>query len=188
MMGWTDDDEVLATARYAAAPGYPTETEPNELTETYEAPALATGETDAVAIVQARAQEFLADWKPVMPADALFDNLNDGDDSNDPFILSVRKPEHYELGHLDDAYNISWKAVANTDNLDDLPTDQQIVAYCYTGHTGQVAATTLGLLGYDVTNLKFGMMGWTDSDEVLATARYAGAAGYPLETEVNELP
>jgi len=188
MMGWTDDDEVLVAARYVAAAGYPTETEANELTETYEPPALATGETDAVAIVQARAQEFLADWSPTIAADALFDNLNDGDDSNDPFIVSVRSPEHYALGHVAGAYNIPWKVVANTDNLAMLPTDQQIVAYCYTGHTGQVAATTLGLLGYDVTNLKFGMMGWTDDDEVLATARYAAAAGYPTSTEPAELP
>jgi len=28
------------------------------------------------------------------------------------------------------------------------------VAYCYTGHTGQVAATILNVLGYDGTNLK----------------------------------
>ena len=111
--------------------------------------------------------KFLADWSPTIAADALFDNLNDGDDSNDPFILSVRSPEHYALGHVAGAYNIPWKEVANTDHLAMLPTDQQIVAYCYTGHTGQVAATTLGLLGYDVTNLKFGMMGWTDDDEVL---------------------
>jgi hypothetical protein len=61
------------------------------------------------------------------------------------------------------------------------------VDYCYTGHTGQVAATVLGLLGYDVTNLKFGMMAWTDDAEVLATDPFAAPAAYPVETEVNEL-
>jgi rhodanese-related sulfurtransferase len=181
MMGWTDDDDVLATGRYASAPGYPTETEAHELTETYTPPVLATGEADAIAIAQARAQAFLTDWTPTMSADALYENLNDGDESNDPFILSVRKGEHYELGHIADAGNIPWKAIANPDNLDDLPTDQPIVVYCYTGHTGQVAATSLALLGYDVTNLKFGMMGWTDNDDILATGRYAGAPGYPVE-------
>ena len=44
-----------------------------------------------------------------------------------------------------------------------LPMDQPIVVYCYTGHTGQVAATILRALGYDVQNLKFGMMGWSDN-------------------------
>ena len=60
-----------------------------------------------------------------------------------------------------------------------LPTDQPIVVYCYTGHTGQVAATILQVLGYDVQNLKFGMMGWTADDEVLATGRYAGGPRVP---------
>ena len=188
MMGWTDDAEVLVTDPFAGAAGYPVETEANELTETYEVPTLATGETDALAIAQARAQAFLADWKPVISAEALFENLNDGDEANDPFLLSVRSAEHYAVGHVAGAYNIPWREVAKLDNLTYLPTDKQIVDYCYTGHTGQVAATVLGLMGYDVTNLKFGMMAWTDDAEVLATEPFAAPAGYPVETDVNELP
>jgi hypothetical protein len=39
------------------------------------------------------------------------------------------------------------------------------------------------MLGYDVSNMKYGMMGWTQDDEVLATARYdpATAPDYPVE-------
>jgi rhodanese-related sulfurtransferase len=188
MMGWTDDAEVLATDPFAAAAGYPVETEANALTESYELPALDTGESDAAAIVQARAQAFLAEWKPVTTADALFENLNDGDEGNDPFVLSVRSPEHYEIGHVSGAYNIPWREVAKTDSLANLPADAQVVVYCYTGHTGQVAATVLGLMGYDVTNLKFGMMAWTDDADALATEPFAAPAAYPVETEVNELP
>jgi LPXTG-motif cell wall-anchored protein len=76
------------------------------------------------------------------------------------------------LGHVPGAINIPWKAIASPDNLAKLPTDQQIVVYCYTGHTGQVAAATLKVLGYDVVNLKYGMMGWTLNEDVLATARF----------------
>jgi rhodanese-related sulfurtransferase len=187
MMGWTDDAEVLATNAFVAAAGYPVSTNANELTETYDLPTLSTGEADALGIAQARAQAILAEWKPVIAAEALFENLNDGDASNDPFVLSVRSAEHYSAGHIAGAYNIPWREVATSDSLAHLPTDTQIVDYCYTGHTGQVAATVLGLLGYDVTNLKFGMMGWTDDAEVLATTPFAAPAGFPLETEVNEL-
>jgi len=187
MMGWTDDAEVLATDPFAGAAGYPVETEVNELTETYGLPRLDMGETEATAIARDRAEAFLADWKPVMTAEALFENLNDGDATNDPFILSVRSAEHYAVGHVPGAHNVPWKQVATMENLAYLPTDQPIVDYCYTGHTGQVAATVLGLFGYDVTNLKFGMMGWTDDAEVLATDPFVGPAGYPLETKVNEL-
>jgi len=93
--------------------------------------------------------------------------------------VSVRAPEDYALGHVEGAYNIPWKAIANPANLATLPTDRPIMVYCYTGHTGQAAATALALLGYNVVNMKFGMMGWTDDDTILATARYTGAPGYP---------
>ena len=64
------------------------------------------------------------------------------------------------------------------------------MVYCYTGHTGQVATTALGLLGYDVGNMKYGMMGWTEDDEVLATARYnpETSPDYPVEGTAVEAP
>ncbi len=137
------------------------------------APALAEGPTGDFEVVRKAAEAYLTSGKaPVISADALFTNLNDGDDSNDPFIVSVRKAEHYAIGHIPGAINIPWKAIAKSENLAKLPTDKQIVVYCYTGHTGMIAATILGILGYDAGNMKFGMMGWTADDEVLATARY----------------
>jgi len=182
MMGWTADDEVLATGRYSAAPGYPTVTEATVATETYDLPVLATGETEASEIALAAAQAMLADWSPVTTAETLFDNMADGDDSNDYFVVSVRAADAYALGHVEGAINIGWKAIADPANLAMLPTDQPIMIYCYTGHTGQVAATALKMLGYDVINMKFGMMGWTDDDAVLATGRYTAAPDYPTVT------
>ena len=42
-----------------------------------------------VAVIQAAADAYLSsDIAPVISADALFENLNDGDTSNDPFIVS----------------------------------------------------------------------------------------------------
>jgi rhodanese-related sulfurtransferase len=150
----------------------------------------AADPTGELAVIQAAADGYLSsDKKPVISADALFENLNDGDTDNDPFILSVRSPDHYALGHIPGAINIPWKTVAETANLAKLPKDKQIVVYCYTGHTGQIAATVLNLLGYDAINLKFGMMGWTKNDEVLATKRFGPGTGkqdYMLETEANE--
>jgi rhodanese-related sulfurtransferase len=105
-----------------------------------------TGEATAEASIVARAQAILADWAPVTPATALFDNLSDGDEYNDPFILSVRAEDAYALGHIKGAANLGWKAVATPDAMDSLPTDQPILVYCYTGHTGQVAAIVLALM------------------------------------------
>ena len=139
-------------------------------------------------MVAALVTERFKDWAPTVSADDLYENLNDGDTTNDPFIVSVRKPEDYAKGHIPGAVNIPWKSIAAPESLAALPKDRPIVTYCYTGHTGQVAATVLRLLGYDVVNLKYGMMGWTDDDTVLATPRFEGAAGYPVETTVNPLP
>jgi rhodanese-related sulfurtransferase len=182
MMGWTADDEILATGRYTGAPGYPTVTEATVATETYDLPVVATGETEAIEIAIAAAQAMLADWAPVTTAETLFDNMADGDDSNDFYVVSVRAADVYALGHVEGAINIGWKAVAMPDNMAMLPTDQPIMVYCYTGHTGQVAATALKMLGYDVINMKFGMMGWTDDDTILGTGRYSAAPDYPTVT------
>jgi rhodanese-related sulfurtransferase len=186
MMGWTQNDEVLGTTRFGPDTDqrdYPIETEANEATETYNYPTVATGEDDAFEIVRVAIDTALADWSPTTSADALFENLSDGDDSNNPVVLSVRSPDDYATGHIASAINIPWSQIASAENLAMLPADQQIVPYCYTGHTGQVATTVLKILGYDATNLKYGMMGWTEDDDVLATARYnpETSPDYPIE-------
>jgi rhodanese-related sulfurtransferase len=186
MMGWTLNDEVLATTRFGPDTDqrdYPLETEANEATETYDYPVLNTGASDAAEIVRIAADTALDGWKPVTTAEALFDNLNDGDTSNDPVVVSVRAADVYALGHIAGAINIPWSKIADAENLAKLPTDKQIVVYCYTGHTGQVATTVLKMLGYDAINLKYGMMGWTANDEVLGTTRFDPATqpDYTLE-------
>ena len=176
MMGWTADDEVLATKRFGpdtAQRDYRIEQEPHEAMETYAYPELNLGVEGDFEIVRAAADRWLTTVEaPVMSADALWENLSDGDPDNDPFILSVRKPEDYAKGHIPGAVNIPWREVAKLENLAKLPPDRKIVPYCYTGHTGQVATTVLGVLGYDVSNLKFGIMGWTEDDEVFAQTRF----------------
>ncbi len=192
MMGWTQNDEVLATKRFGPDTDqrdYPTETEANEATETYAYPEVATGEEDAFEIVRVAADAWVnSESSPIVSADSVFEVLNDGDDSTNPMVVSVRAPDAYALGHVPGAVNIPWKAVANAENLAKLPPDSPIRVYCYTGHTGQVATTALGLLGYDVANMKYGMMAWTEDDEVLATARYnpATSPDYAVEGTAAE--
>ena len=193
MMGWTQNDEVLGITRFGPDTDqrdYPLETEANEATETYDYPVVSTGESDAQEIVRAAADAWLnsEDTTPIVSADSVFENLSDGDTSNDPVVLSVRSADAYAMGHIAGAINIPWSQIASAENLAKLPPDQQIMVYCYTGHTGQVATTVLGVLGYQVSNIKYGMMGWTEDDEVLGTARYdpATSPDYPVEVTAVE--
>ncbi len=194
MMAWTKDDEVLGLERFdpEAVPDYRVETEPNEATETYDFPELDTGASDEAEIVRVALDNYLSsDKAPTISAEAVFENLNDGDESNDPVILSVRAPEDYATGHVPGAINIPWTQLGNPENLAKLPPDKPIVVYCYTGHTGQVATTLLNALGYDATNMKFGMMAWSKDPDVVATtvfdpatqADYRLEAGEPAEAE-----
>jgi rhodanese-related sulfurtransferase len=94
-------------------------------------------------------------------ASSLYENLNDGDTSNDPFLLDVRAPEDYALGHIPGAVNIGAKALFTAENLAKLPPTKQIVVFCYTGQTSSQAVSVLNMMGYNATNLKFGMPAWT---------------------------
>lgn len=139
-------------------------------------------------VVKLAARAYLSDaiMKPVIGAQELFDNLNDGNTANDPFIISVRKPEDYAKGHIPGAINIPWDKIALEENMKMIPTDRDIVVYCYTGHTGAVAAAVLGTLGYHrVKNLKYGMAGWTQDATVRATTVYSDASDahdFPVKT------
>jgi LPXTG-motif cell wall-anchored protein len=139
---------------------YGVETEANEATETYDLPT-PLGDT-----FQAAADAYFSGGTKNITADALFDNLNDGDTGNDPFILSQRSAEDYAKGHIPGAVNIPTAELFIAANLAKLPADQQIVVYCYTGQTASQVTSALRLLGYDAYNLVFGMQAWTMDDDV----------------------
>ena len=114
---------------------------------------------------------------------ALYDNLKDGDKSNDPFILDVRAAADYALGHIPGAVNIGAKVLFTPENLAKLPKDKQIVVACYTGQTSSQVVSVLNMLGYNATNLKFGTPAWAMVPGV-ATAPFDAAKdslGYAFE-------
>ena len=130
------------------------------------------GGTTPFDIIQAAANTYVTSspqWN--ITANDLFLLLNDGDSSNDPVIVSVRAPAAYAKGHIPGAINIPLADLVKPESLAKLPADKKIVVYCYTGHTGSQATAILNLLGYDATNLKFGMTAWTKNTDV-ASGRY----------------
>jgi rhodanese-related sulfurtransferase len=94
----------------------------------------------------------------------LADNLEDGNTANDPQIISVRSAAHYAGGHIPGAINIPYQQVANLDNQTKfVDPSKQVAVYCYTGHTGSLAAMALGILGYNAKDILWGVNGWSTS-------------------------
>jgi rhodanese-related sulfurtransferase len=156
---------------------YAVETTANEATETSDLP------TPLADTIQAAADAYFGGGTKNISADALYDNLNDGDTSNDPFILSQRSAEDYAKGHIPGAVNIPTNELFIAANLAMLPPDQQIVVYCYTGQTASQVTSALRLLGYDAYNLLYGMQAWTMDNDV--RVRYfnpeTASFNYPFE-------
>ncbi len=154
-------------------------------------PPLITSCTSSSEVIREAADAYLSsDKAPNILAEELYGILYDGNPNNDPFILSVRSPEHYEKGHIPGAINIPWQEVAKQENLAKLPKDRQIVVYCYTGHTASQVTALLNILGYDAINLKFGMTSWTINRDI-APGRYEEAKhshNYPLIIKGVEVP
>jgi len=88
---------------------------------------------------------------------AVFDNLTDGDTSNDPFIIDYRAAADYADGHIINAVNISLGDLVSKIDDGTVPSDKMILNVCYTGQTASCATAFLNLIGYEAQNLKFGM-------------------------------
>ena len=178
MSSWTRDTEV-APKRFdpeKARKDYAFETTPNEATETYPFPTVDK-------TVRAAAQSYTK-AKNITNED-LFLLLNDDDKGNDPFVISVRKPEHYAKGHVPGAVNIPFTDLGKDEILAKVNPERPVVVYCYTGHTGSQATALLNMLGYDATNLKFGMVSWTQDTEVAPKAFDNETASMDYEFELT---
>jgi len=120
---------------------------------------------------------------PVIKADGLHADLANY------FVVSVRAADDYAKGHVPGAINIPWRTIAQSANIDKLPTDgSKIATYCYTGHTGQIACTVLNALGFNAINMKYGMMAWMQDGTVRVQTPFteeASAHDYATETTIN---
>ncbi|MFC2029503.1 rhodanese-like domain-containing protein [Chloroflexota bacterium] len=140
---------------------YPTTTDPTALIMMAYPPAVPLGDT-----TQAAAEAYFSGGTKNTSASDLFDNLNDGDGSNDPFIISVRSAEDYDKGHIPMAVNLDPKTLFSEGGLISVPDNRPLLVYCYTGQTASQVTSALNMLGYDASNMTWGMQGWTMDDAV----------------------
>lgn len=94
------------------------------------------------------------DWNYVTPAQ--FRKMQEDKEDNF-FLIDIREPEAYALGHIPGSINIFWLDILKPENMVTLPTDQEILLICYVGHTASQVLVILKMLGYKVKALKFGM-------------------------------
>ncbi|MBU1937124.1 rhodanese-like domain-containing protein [bacterium] len=157
MCGWTSDTDVNLNKWGEVVPGgQATETDAHTATTEYDLPTIEG--TNAEDEVQNRCNTFFdAGLKYIAAAD-LYANLNDGDDTNDPFIINYAWPQaSYDAGHIPGSILFGGGTLGPDEDLNYLPTDKEIVVWCYTGQTSAQVCTYLNMLGYDAYSLKFGM-------------------------------
>jgi rhodanese-related sulfurtransferase len=70
------------------------------------------------------------------------------------FILDIRREADYLAGHVPTAQNIWWFDIGR--QIDRLPKDRPIVAYCYTGQSAGQVIGVLQVMGYDARSLAGG--------------------------------
>lgn len=90
----------------------------------------------------------------------------------DALLLDVRQPEEYAAGHLEASFNVPLRELGqNLDLLPDLSAD--IVVICQGGGRATLAATALGILGYEnVRILKGGYGAWEAAELPTTTEAY----------------
>jgi len=84
------------------------------------------------------------------------DNLKMILGSDGMMVVSIRQPQAYSEGHIKGAVNIPWGA-GMQQYFGQLPQDQKLIVYCYTGQTAGQTVAGLRMLGYDAVSLNGGM-------------------------------
>ena len=130
--------------------------------------------------------DYAKDSNKYINATYLHTLITDDNTTNDPYILSIRKAEHYALGHIPGAVNIGYTSVFTEENLETLPKDKQIVVYCYTGHTAAQTTALLNTMGYNALCLLWGMCSWTNDSTVAANKYFTEGNDYPTESVTTE--
>jgi rhodanese-related sulfurtransferase len=136
-------------------------------------------EVDEFDIVEDAVSDYLTHMAQHIKASDLHMRIVEGDA---PYIVSIRSDANHAAGHIPGAINIKFS------ELTTLPKNEEILLYCDSGQVAAFGAVVLGVLDYDVNNLKFGISGWT-SDPSVATLQFnpeSNQFDYQTETTANE--
>ena len=82
-------------------------------------------------------------------------------------VLSIRRLEDYQAGHIPTAIHIPYKEVGA--NIDTIPMNRPVYVYCYTGQTAGVTIGAMRMMGYNAISMSRGTAGWEEAGFELVT-------------------
>jgi rhodanese-related sulfurtransferase len=84
------------------------------------------------------------------------------------FILDIRTEAEYAEGHIEGATNIPLRTLVA--NMDQIPTDTQVIVHCKSGFRAALAVPVLHVLGFDDAKAFTGSyLAWVDAGEPVVT-------------------
>lgn len=150
------------------------------VTPPVEEPVEEPAQLDEAAVLRAFTEAYynnMTDSKNNIPAADVLQMIADTPDAI--MLLDMRTPDDYNAGHLPGAYNVTFATLVET--MKKLPTDRQIIVYCYGGQNSSQGVAALRLMGFNALNMLSGMnFGWAalelGADTLESEANQLGAA------------
>lgn len=128
-------------------------TEDSEPAPIADLPKLNTGKTNGDELLQQRVDSlFAAGYSDAMVrADDVFG------DPGRYYTINYDRKDKYESGHIPGAIRYKpGQTLGIVSEMQTIPTDEEVVLYCNTGHNSSFATAYLRLFGYDAKTLIFG--------------------------------
>ena len=138
--------------------------------------------------IQAAADKYFTGGTKTIKAADLFANLNDGDKTNDPYIIDLRAAADFASGYIAGSINVTPKDLFTAAELAKLPKNKPIVVACYSGQNSAQAVAPLRMLGYDAYSLLYGVSAWGYNDKVKYAFTADQSGKYPVSKDVAQLP
>jgi len=129
--------------------------------QTFAFPNPNTGKETASEIIKARFSK-VWDWNGDGSADWGMGVSALPDDVSNYFVINYwPNAEYLNPGHIAGAYAFEPKLdLMSTERLNELPTNQKIAVYCYTGQTSAQITAYLRILGYEAYSITYGVNGF----------------------------